>query len=293
MLVASAAAPASAENAVAVWVRTPGSYGSGNAEPPKTGARKIELDKLPQRSAQRSDPQYDKTAYYRGVLLSDVIAQYAPPAQVDLALLRFRNGMIVPLPFRDEPAMRRLDPMIAVGISASPQGPFSPAFPPLNKQVEGYTDIRQVNFTGNKLVVKEPWHPYVPEAAQGTFSPWTLADSLSDIEFVDSAAYYRQFLPSAEVRPGFEQFRGSCQYCHGVRGVGARFGWDYARPIELHTYRSDPGRLYYHIHYRVEYKASWSQMPALKHITEEQAGQIWRWMKAVSTNPINQYSPKP
>lgn len=291
MLLVSAAVPAEAGNAVEVWVRTPGSYGSGNIEPPKTAAKTFALDKLPQRSAQRTDPQYGSTAHYRGVLLSEVIARYAPPAQVDLALLRFSNGMVVPLPFRDEQTMRRLEPLIAVGISPSPQGPFSATFPPINNQVEGYKDVRQVSFSGNKLVVKDRWHPDVPEAAQATFSPWTLTDSLSDIEFVDSVAYYRQFLPSAEVRPGFELFRSSCQYCHGVRGVGARFGWDYAQPIELHTYRSDPGRLYYHIRYRVEYKASWSQMPALKHITEDQAGYIWRWMKAVSTSPITPYTP--
>lgn len=291
VLLVAAAAPADAASNVEVWVRTAGSYGADNVAPPKTAAKTIALDKLPQQQGQRNDPQYPNPAYYRGVPLREVIAQYAPPPQLDLLLLRFRNGMIVPLPFRDEKTMSRLDPLIALGISANPQGPFSAEFPPITSHAEGYADLRKVVFSDNKIVVKDRWHPDFPEAAQANFTPWALPDSLAGIEFAESAAYYRQFVPTAAVRPGFELFRSSCQYCHGVRKVGARFGWDYAQPIELHTYRSDAARLYYHIHYRVEYKATWSQMPALPHITEDQAGLIWQWMKSVSTTPITRYTP--
>lgn len=285
------AAPCAAVTNLEVWVRTAGTYGTGSIEPPKTAPKILVLDKLPQQKGQRNDAQYGNPAYYRGVLLRDVIAQYAPQPQLDLMLLRFRNGMIVPLPFREDKAMNRLDPMIALGISTTPEGPYSADFPPITSQTEGYADVRRVAFSGNKLVVKDRWHPDVPESAQGGFTPWALPDSLIGVEFAESAAYYRQFLPSAEVRPGMELFRGSCQYCHGVRKVGATFGWDYAQPIEVHSYRSDPARLYYHIRYRVEYKATWNQMPALKHITEEQAGTIWLWLKNVSTSPITRYTP--
>lgn len=290
MLIATAA-PAAAQTNIEVWVRTAGSYGTGSVEPAKTAPKTVSIDKLPQKQLQRSDAQYGKTAYYRGVLLRDVIAQYNPPANIDLLLLRFRNGMIVPLPFRDDKTVSRLEPMIALSMSASAEGPYSSDFPPITSQTEGYADLRQVAFSGNKVVVKDRYHPEVAEVAQATFSPWSLPDSLVGIEFVESAAYYRQFLPNPEVRAGLELFRGSCQFCHGVRKVGARFGWDYAQPIELHTYHSDPARLYYHIRYRVEYKATWSQMPALKHITEEQAGLIWQWMRSVSTAPITRYTP--
>ena len=46
---------------------------------------------------------------------------YRPPATADLALLHFRNGMIVPLAFRDEKLMGRLDPFVALSISRKKQ----------------------------------------------------------------------------------------------------------------------------------------------------------------------------
>jgi mono/diheme cytochrome c family protein len=287
-LVSSAA---EAATNIELWVRQPGTYGSGAQEPKKGAPKVLDLDKLPQQQSQKADVQYGGSAYYRGVSLREVIAQYAPPPQVDLALLHFKNGMIIPLPFREERAMSRLDPLVAVSMSASEGGPFTTEFPPLSKKVEGYVDIRQVSFSGNKLVVKDRWHPDVPEAAQAHFTPWATADSLTGIEFAETSAYYRQFLPSAAERLGWERFRESCQFCHGVRKVGASFGWDWAQPIELHTYRSDPQKLFYHVRYRVEYRQIWEQMPALKHITEEDAGHLWRYMRAVSTAPITRYTP--
>jgi mono/diheme cytochrome c family protein len=187
--------------------------------------------------------------------------------------------------------MKRLDPFLALGTSATAQGPYKAEFPPISEQVEGYADIKKVVFSGNKLVVNDRWHPDLPAAAQENFTPWAMTDSLTGIEFAENSAYYRQFVPAVEARPGFEVFRQNCQYCHGVRKVGANFGWDYAQPIELHTYRSDPAKLYYHIHYRTEYKATWGRMPALKHVTEEQTSLLWNWMKSVSTAPITRYTP--
>lgn len=285
----ASAAPAST---VDVWVRTPGSYGTPGAEPAKTNLRKLEIGALAQQQITRSDVQYDgQEALYRGVALRDIIAQYRPPAETDLLLLHCRNGMIVPLPFRDARTMDRLDPFVALAMRSTPQAPLSSAFPPVSRHIEGYADIRQVTFADNKLVVKDRFHPDVPIAAQEQFTPWARIDSLVGIEFAEEAAYYRQFIPSADVRSGAALFRESCQFCHGVHKVGARYGWDYAQPLELHTYRSDASKLYYHIRYRVEYRATWQQMPALKHVSEKDAGLLWDWMRAVSTAPINRYSP--
>lgn len=280
-----------AANPITVWVRTPGSYDQSGTAPPKTNPQTLDLDKLPQQQGQRPDAQYGSSGFYRGVALRDVIKAYAPPSGVDLALLHFRNGMIVPVPFRDNRIMTRLDLLIATGRGTSAQGPFVSDFPPISKQVEGFADIRQVTFTGNKVVAADRYHPDVGEPSKESFSPWATTDSLTGIEFVDNSAYYRQFVPDAAVRPGFDVFRGSCQFCHGIRKVGASYGWDYAQPLELHTYRSSPQSLYMHIRYRVEYKATWQQMPALKHITEEDAGHMWRWMRATSAVPIGRYTP--
>lgn len=286
-------AQAWAANPIEVWVRAPGSYAQGGEGPipAKASLKTIDLDKLPQQQGQRADAQYGSSAFYRGVALRDVIRAYVPPNGVDVALLHFTNGMIVPIPFRENRVMERLDPLIATGRSTTAQGPFAAEFPPINKQLEGYADIRQVTFIGNKLVVAERYHPEVGESAKESFSPWATTGSLTGIEFAENSAYYRQFRPDPAVMQGYEVFRGSCQFCHGVRKVGARYGWDFAQPLELHTYRSNPMSLYLHIRYRVEYKMTWQQMPALKHISEEEAGHLWRWMRAVSTAPINRYTP--
>ena len=285
------AVPAFAASPINVWVRGVGNYGTTTADPPKQGLKSIDLDKLPQQQGQRTDTQYGTAAFYRGVALRDVIASYAPPQGTDTVLVHFHNGMIVPLPYREERAMARLDPLIATGRAATAAGPYSGEFPPVSKAVEGFADIRQVAFSGNKMVVKERWHPDQTEQGMANFTPWAITGSVIGLEFVDGTAYFRQFLPNAEVRPGFEIFRQNCQFCHGVRKVGASYGWDYATPLPLHTYRSDAQRLYMHIHYRVEYKQTWQMMPALKHVTEAEAGLLWRWMQAVSGAPITRYTP--
>lgn len=285
------AEPAWAAHPMAAWVRSPGVYGKDLANPGKINEKRIDLDTLPQQQGQRPDAQYGTTANYRGVLLRDLIEKYGPPAQVDLVLLHFHNGMIVPLPFRDARAMKRLDPLIALGRSAAADAPYLAEFPPIDRSVEGYADVRQVTFAGNKLVVSERWHPELSAQAIESFSPWQTTSSLTGIEFVEANAYYRQFLPTADVRPGFEIFRHNCQFCHGVNKVGASYGWDYATPLPLHTYRSNPERLYMHIHYRVEYKATWQKMPALKHVTEPEAALLWQWMRAASSAPTPAYTP--
>lgn len=285
------AAHAEAAQPVQLWVRAPGVYGKKEQDPAKQNPQTVDLESLPQKQEQRTDVQYGTSAYYRGVALSDIWAKYTPPNGTDLALLHFHNGVVIPLPFRDAATMKRVAPFVALSRSTTAEGPYRTELPPVNKSVEGYADIRQVAFSGNKIVVADGWHPEMTEPALANFSPWRLTGSLTGIEFVEGTAYYRQFVPSADVRPGFEVFRQNCQFCHGVNKVGARFGWDYATPLPLHTYRSTEQKLYMHIAYRVEYKATWQQMPALKHISQAEAGLLWQWMRAVSSAPMTRYTP--
>jgi mono/diheme cytochrome c family protein len=99
-------------------------------------------------------------------------------------------------------------------------------------------------------------------------------------------------LYSAElVHQGFEQYRQNCQYCHGVRKVGASFGWDLGQPTDFHPERREPLRFYYHMRYRLGNHDPLEQMPILKHVSEEQAAQLWRWLRTVSTTPTPPYSP--
>lgn len=274
------------------WVLSAGTYGVG-ADPAPTAPQTLELDALPQRQVQRMDAQYGASFHYRGIPLHEIIAQYAPPASANLVLLYFKNGMVVPLPFRDAETMNRLSPFVALQMASTAEGPFVPRFPPISKHIEDYADIPQVMFSGNKLVVSERWHPEVPKQAQESFTPWALADSLVALGFADSAAYYRQFEPSPQVHQGFESYRQSCQFCHGVRKVGASFGWDFGQPVELHPFRQDPNRLYFHIHHRPENRVSLEQMPVLKFISESQTVQLWRFLRTVSTTAPLPYSPAP
>ncbi len=280
-----------AEHPISLWLRAPGLYGQAGSEPAKLNPKTVDLDTLPQTEGARGDVQYGGNAYYRGVALADVVQKYEPPMGADLALLHFHNGMVVPLPFREARTMARLAPLIAVSRKSREDAPYVAEFPPVNKSVEGYADIRQVSFAGNKLVVSDRWHPDLKEGASANFSPWTSTGSLTGIEFVEGSAYYRQFVPSPEHRPGLIVFQQTCQFCHGVRKVGASYGWDYASPLPLHTYRSDANKLYMHIAFRVEYKQTWQMMPALKHVTEAEAGLLWQWMRAVSSAPLTRYSP--
>lgn len=276
--------------AVQVWVLGPGVYGNG-ADPAPLNLKTIELDALPQRQTQRLDVQYGAAYSYRGVPLRELITHYGPPDQADLVLLYFRSGMVVPLPFRDARVMARLNPLIALQMGTAPDEPLQPRFPPINKHIPDYPDIPLLLFSGNKLVVSERWHPDVPENGQADFSPWTMVDSLSGLGFAESRAYYRQFERAPAVHQGAELYRQSCQFCHGVRKVGASFGWDFSEPIELHTYRKDARLLYFHIHDRPETRISLEQMPVLKSVSEEQALALWRFMRSAATSEPVPYLP--
>jgi mono/diheme cytochrome c family protein len=287
-----AAAPAGASpNTLDLWVRQAGSYGAGN-DPGRLQARKLDLDQLQQQEVKHLDVQYEGAFRYRGVPLSAVLATYAPPKGVDLALLRFKNGMIVPLPFRDAAVMGRLDPFIALSIFLPEENKFLRGrFPNIARRVEDYVDVRPIAFAGNKLVVSDRWHPAVPAEALPVFSPWIQVDSLVGIEFVSAAAYYRQFDLSPAAHAGYELFTQSCQFCHGIRKVGASFGWDFVQPIEVSTYRDTGKKLFYHIKYRSQNPSRGELMPALKHISEDQAGLLLKWLQAVAKTPVPEYQP--
>jgi mono/diheme cytochrome c family protein len=146
------------------------------------------------------------------------------------------------------------------------------------------------------MVVAELWHPAVSDKARGRFSPWSQVDSLVAVEFVQAAPYYRQFAvdPTPAVSAGLTVFEGSCQFCHGARRVGAKFGWDFVEPTPLYAYREGERRLYYHVHYRrLDAPEVGRNMPALNFMTESDAGQLWQWLKAVGTRPMTPYAPRP
>jgi mono/diheme cytochrome c family protein len=283
-----------AEDGVIVesWVRPPGDAAAlETAVFPRT---KVDLGPLERTEGRRFDAQYGGYGWFEGFSLSALITRLHPPASVDLALLHFANGMVIPLPLGDRQMMDQLDPFLAVRMRSSAKGPYGTAFPPLVKRAGDYADARTTQFAGNKLVVARLWHPAIREKAQADFSPWALVDSLVAIEFVASAPYYKQFDvdSSPEVRAGLELYRTSCQFCHGARKVGAKFGWDFVEPTPLYTYRQSEKRLYYHVHFRrYDAVARGQSMPALRSMTEGDAANLWQWLKAIGTRPMPAYSP--
>jgi len=286
------AARATADSPVVVesWVRPAGDDAALEAFP----HAKIDLGSLPHTEGRRFDAQYGKHLWFEGVPLSALIGRLKPPGSVDLALLHFANGMVVPLSLKDQHALDQLDPFIALRMRSSPKGPYAKEFPPVMKRASDYADVPATRFSGNKLVVARLWHPALGEKVQGDFSPWALADSLVAVEFVEAAPYYKQFDvdASAEARAGLDLFQKSCQFCHGARKVGAKFGWDFVEPSPLYTYRKGEKRLYYHVHFR-RYDAiqRGQNMPALKSMTEADAGNLWQWLKAIGTQPMPAYAP--
>lgn len=285
-----AAPPAAAPPTIEIWSRAPGAYGTG-ADPAPRDLRRVNLSTLPQTEVRQQDVQYGALTFARGVPLRTVIAQHPAAATAGVALLRFHNGMIVPLPLRDDRWQERLRPFLALAIAPAGGAPQPGVFPPVSyRGMEGdYADVRPIKFAGNKLLISDRAHPAVPERHVAQFSPWGYVDSLAGIELVDGKAYDRQFEPSPQTQAGAALFHESCQFCHSARKVGARFGWDFVEPIPIYSYRRTEAKLYYHIRYRATERGQ--QMPSLKHLAEAEAGALLLWLRAVATDPMPAYQP--
>ena len=297
-ILAHAAAVSEHGAAIEVWVRKPAVSRAG--EPASWGAARdrlqvVAIDSLPLVEAKQVDVQYHGVFVFKGIGLDALIARYAPPPNVDLALLHFANGMQVPLAFRDASVIKRLSPFLARGMQLGPGSPMQIGrFPKVGRPRSGFVDVRPITFSGNKLVIADPAHPDVPPSAREALSPWAQTDTLTGIEFVSRAAYYAQFEvdPDPAVKVGHTLFTQSCTFCHGVRGTGASFGWDFVEPTPVYDYRK-VSNLFHHIKYRpLDASARGIQMPALSYMSEEDARAIWVWLKAVATHPLAPYAPK-
>ncbi len=291
LLAAPTPPPPGAE--IELWVRGEGKPTDGDA--PRERSQHVDLDKLPLVDMVRFDAQYGRAHPYRGVALSAVLSRLGPAASLDLAILHFANGMAVPLPFRDAETMSRLDPFIARGMGVEAKDPIQVgAFPSIPKQ-DARADARPIAFTGNKIVVADKWHPALSDKVQAAFSPWTHTDSLVSIEFAESKPYYRQFDVGADakVQRGLALFQQSCQFCHGARQTGARFGWDFVEPMPMYTYRKAQMNLFYHVAYKpLDAAERGLMMPAMRFMTEDDAAAVWQWLRAVATKPMPAYTTK-
>jgi hypothetical protein len=213
-------------------------------------ATQVDLDAVSLTETERFDAQYGSTEIFTGVPLEVLIGRIQAPAQADLALLHFGNGVVVPLRYRDPAVMKRLQPWVARGMHLTDSGMTTGRFKPITNRLRAYFDVPVIKFAGNKLVVAERWHPDVPARAQKDLSPWVHVDSLVAIELVNGAAYHSMFDVQAKTAPGLALFHQSCQFCHGVRQVGAKFGMDFVEPVPVHKWKDLDRRFYWHVKYR-------------------------------------------
>jgi hypothetical protein len=283
-----------APNTVEIWIRGAGTVQGDQA--PRARTQKVDLDSLRLVDAKRFDAQYGGTRDMKGIPLASVIDAFAPDPSLDLAILHFANGMAIPVPFRDVQAMKRLDPFIARGMETHAGGPVRAGFFPDIRRKGATEDPRPIVFSGNKIVVPVLWHPAVAPAAQPAFSPWRHADTLTGIELVAARPYYRQFdVGGGEfVTLGLGVYQQSCQFCHGARKVGAKFGWDFVEPTPIWSLHRPPKNLFLHIAYKpLDAAERGLMMPAMTFVSESDAALLWRWLKAVATTPLPAYTTAP
>jgi mono/diheme cytochrome c family protein len=281
--------PLAPSGEIELWVRGPGKSAD---ETPRGRSLTVDLDKLPMVDTARFDAQYARSRPYRGIALGALIERFSPETSLDLAILHFANGMAVPLPFRDAATMRRLEPFVARGMGARSKDPIQIGVFPGIPKPNARADARPIAFAGNKIVVAGLWHPALGDKEKPVFSPWSHTDTLTSIEFVESKPYYGQFDVDgdAQVQRGLGLFEKSCQFCHGARKTGARFGWDFVEPMPMYTYRKSMN-LFYHVAYKpIDAAEKGLMMPAMRFMTQDDAAALWQWLRAVATKPMPAYT---
>ena len=96
---------------------------------------------------------------------------------------------------------------------------------------------------------------------------------------------------SAQHAEGQRVFLSRCQFCHGVKKVGATFGWDFVEPIPVSQHRSAKS-LALHVRSREgDAPEAGLMMPALRDVTEVEVTAVWKWMEAIGKQGPRRYVP--
>jgi hypothetical protein len=226
----------------------------------------------------RFDLQLGERRRFRGLELETIVSHHARAGDGDLVVLRFANGMRVPVLRAD---LARVRALVAFEIEAG--GSFVRDFPPVAKKRLVSPDPRPIRFGANKVVVSDPWAPRLSEHTLATFSPWAFVDSLIAIDIFDAREWEREFpeaLAPFEMR-GREVFLERCQWCHGIGQRGASFGWDFLTPLPLSELRS-PRSLYAHVRYRNLDAGERGYLMPAQDAEPEEIESLWRWIANVA-----------
>lgn len=245
----------------------------------------------------RDDLQLGPGRTFRGVPLEALVRAAPRTAVEDTALLHFANGMQIPVPL-GAGTLERLDVFVAREMKDPASGRFVDDLGKLVHERAPWMEQRAIVFSGNKLVVGDGWHPALtatsrPPPAGDGFSPWAHVDSLVGIELVNGAAWDGRLrvVEDPRILQGVGTFLARCQYCHGVRETGASFGWDFVKPVPLHTWRA-PESLLYHVKFRkLEAAERGLLMPPQPDAGIDEIRALWDWMKAVTARDLRPYSP--
>jgi mono/diheme cytochrome c family protein len=268
-----------------LWTRAGGTYANVEA-PTKLNPMSFVLDQPVK--ARLFDVQYQKEQEYRGRFLHEIVERYTPAKPSDTILLHFDNRMIIPMPLE---LIRKGNIEIFVAIEWKEGNSFTRNFPSIAKPSERWRDPRPLVFQGNKLVVSKPWHPGFGKVKTNGFLPWMSAGSLVGLEWVDAQSYRAQFAfeKTPEVQKGQQVFLERCVYCHAVRKVGGRLGWDFVEPLPIFSKRSNE-TLHNHVKYeKLDALERGLMMPAQPDFTEDEATSLWKWMRAAAQNPLKNY----
>lgn len=269
---------------VTVWQRAAGDY-TADIPPKRLLEQKVSI--APSETKELFDVQYNKRGIYRGLPLSRVLAPFKANRAVDTALLHFANGMIVPVAL----ASSLVQELFIAVERKDEQGRLVGKFDDVRKDDNYYQDNRPLTFSTNKVVSTTLEHPSLRTKSGNLFSPWRHVDSLVGIELVQQTAYLAQFDVDPLAAAGFARFTERCQFCHGARRVGASYGWDYVRPVALHTYRT-PKSLFFHVKHREGDAAEKGiMMPGLADVTEKDAADLWQLMRSLAENKLRAYEP--
>lgn len=275
---------------IEVWARGAGQH-AGRSDGPRKELGVLSLDNPTSPEEVRlADVQLGRTLELEGIWLDGVLERFAKKAgKVDRVLLHFMNGMIIPLRLPGDGESTG----VFIARAWRNGETLETTFPEVPR-IEGMVPEPQpITFAGNKVVVEDGAHPSQPSSAVATFSPWRYTDSLAGIELADGRAYDRQFeVPNAspELQRGASTFLARCQFCHGVREVGATYGWDFVVPNPIFAYK-DADALLTHVKLPQSRDKDGKTMPGQKDAEPAEILELWAWTKALSESKPVPYHP--
>lgn len=280
-----------------IWLRKPGEYADGT-DWPRDHLVTVDLTTKKQTVRTQFDDQYERSVTVRGYDLKSIIADYRKNTLsnsrnagevVDTVLMHFANKMLIPIGLNSKGASPSIDKMQLFVARQIKDGSWSEVFPEVVKEDPKYPDPRPLRFDGNKLVVA----PAKGAISSKHLAPWRYADSLVGLEFVNWQAWQQQFLvvDTASVKAGHGEFLERCAPCHGVRRIGARYGWDFVDPLPVIKQKT-PETLLAHVKYpKWDALERGLMMPVQKDVTAPEIKNLWSWLEAVANHKPTAYKP--